>query len=135
MFTADGGTTPYTWTVGDGQLPPGLTLATGGTLSGTPTAIGSYRFSILVTDTTGQTATSSFALAVSDPLIITTGSTLAVTLAKPVSITLNATGGTQPYSWSITTGTLPAGLTLSPAGIITGTLTTAATATRHDLRS
>ena len=129
LSAADGGTTPYTWTVGDGQLPPGLTLATGGTLSGTPTGIGSYRFSILVTDTTGQTTTNSFALAVSEPLIITTGSNLAVTLAKPVSITLNATGGTQPYSWSITTGTPPAGLSLSPAGIITGTLTTAATAT------
>ena len=129
VFSADGGTTPYTWTLGDGQLPPGLTLAGGGTLSGSPSAIGSYRFSILVTDATGQTATSSFAVTVTDPLLITTGSTLAVTLAKTVNIALNATGGTQPYSWSITTGTLPAGLTLSAAGIITGTLTSAATAT------
>lgn len=43
-------------------------------------------------------------------------------LNAPYSTTLAATGGTPPYTWSITAGTLPTGVTLSAAGVISGTL-------------
>ena len=60
-------------------------------------------------------------------LSITTTSPLpGGTVTAPYSQTLAATGGTAPYTWSITAGTLPAGLTLNPStGAITGTPTTA----------
>jgi hypothetical protein len=43
--------------------------------------------------------------------------------------TLSASGGTTPYSWVVSLGSLPAGLSLSPAGTITGTATSAGAAT------
>src|SRR4051812_20155598 len=50
LITAVGGNAPYTFTVPPGTLPPGITLASGGLLSGTPTAAGSYTFVITATD-------------------------------------------------------------------------------------
>lgn len=62
------------------------------------------------------------------PLVITTGSTLADgALATAYSTTLSATGGTSPYTWARTAGALPTGLTLSSAGVISGTPTAAGT--------
>jgi len=128
-LAAGSGTAPYTWGVSDGQLPPGLSLAPGGSLTGTPSAIGSYRFAVLVTDAGAQTTTASFALAVTDPITITTPSAINIAVNKPAKITLAATGGTPPYSWSVSTGTLPSGLTLSTAGVLSGTLSSAVVAT------
>jgi hypothetical protein len=62
------------------------------------------------------------------PLSITTTSLPAGQTAVAYSTTLAATGGTAPYSWSVKTGTLPAGLSLSTAGAIAGTPTTAGAA-------
>jgi O-glycosyl hydrolase len=47
----------------------------------------------------------------------------------PYSQTLLATGGTRPYAWSVSSGALPSGLTLSSAGVISGTPTAAGSAT------
>ncbi|MFL6449643.1 MAG: N,N-dimethylformamidase beta subunit family domain-containing protein [Bryobacteraceae bacterium] len=61
------------------------------------------------------------------PLTITTDSLPSGTVNQSYSATLAATGGTTPYTWSITSGSLPLGLTLNTAtGGITGTPTTAA---------
>ena len=49
VFTASGGSPPYTWQA-SGALPPGLVLGSDGTMSGTPTKIGSYSFSVTATD-------------------------------------------------------------------------------------
>jgi hypothetical protein len=127
-ITAAGGTGSYTWSVGDGDLPPGLTLNSTGVLSGLPAGIGSYRFALVVRDSAAQSATASFALTVTEPLAITTAATINITLGQQVSLPLSATGGTQPYSWSVTSGTLPSGLSLSPLGVISGYLNTAVAA-------
>jgi hypothetical protein len=129
VLTAGGGATPYTWTLGDGQLPTGLSLSLSGNLSGTPTAIGTYRFAIAVADTTAQTATTSYALTVADPLSITTTGPIPASLASPNTLTLTALGGTQPYACSLASGNLPAGLALASNGTISGTPTSAATTT------
>jgi len=55
VFTSSGGTVPYTFAISSGALPPGLTLATGGTLSGAPTTTGTYTFVVRVTDATALT--------------------------------------------------------------------------------
>ena len=49
--------TPFTWTVDSGTLPPGLSLASAGAITGTPTAAGTYNFTVKVVDSTGLTAT------------------------------------------------------------------------------
>jgi putative Ig domain-containing protein len=49
-FTATGGLAPYTWVVGTGAAPAGLTLAPDGTLSGTPTTAGTFMFTVTATD-------------------------------------------------------------------------------------
>ena len=129
-LSATGGTPPYGWSVSSGQLPPGLSLgATSGTIAGTPTQSGSYSFSITVSDSASppQTATAPLSITVSaagSSLSISTSSLPSGQQGSGYSTTLSASGGTTPYSWSVTSGSLPAGLTLgSSSGQITGTPT------------
>lgn len=63
-LTAAGGTTPYSWVISSGTLPPGLTLSTSGLISGTPTAAGTYIFGVQVTDATSAAAIQSETLVI-----------------------------------------------------------------------
>src|SRR4030095_3511160 len=63
-ITATGGTAPYTFAVTSGALPPGLTLASDGTLSGTPTATGNYSFVITATDANTCTGSRSYTISI-----------------------------------------------------------------------
>jgi arabinan endo-1,5-alpha-L-arabinosidase len=70
-LTATGGTgTGYAWTLSEGVLPGGLTLASGGILAGTPAAAGTFNFMVTVTDSSGATAAASLSvvIAAADPL-------------------------------------------------------------------
>jgi large repetitive protein len=126
---ATGGVTPYTWSVSVGTLPAGLTLnASAGQITGTPTTAGTLNFTLKVTDAetpTAHTATAALSISVSSmPLQITTSSLPTGVINYGYSAMLTAGGGTQPYSWSITIGSLPTGLTLTLAtGQISGTPT------------
>jgi hypothetical protein len=133
-LTASGGTVPFTWSIPSGStLPPGLALSTGGVLSGTPTTPGNYpSFSIQVLDSAQATATALFSLTVNaGALTITTVSPLFDgTVGQAYSQPLQATGGIQPYIWSISAGSLPAGLTLNAStGVISGNPSTPGTST------
>lgn len=64
-LTATGGATPYTWALADGDLPPGLTLSSGGVISGDLTAAGTYEFTVEVTDANSNTDTQLLAIVVS----------------------------------------------------------------------
>ena len=122
QLNASGGTPPYTWAVTG--LPPGTTATAGGAISGTPTQAGSYTVNAQVTDNAGATATRSFAVTVgASALIIGTGSLPEGAVGVRYSAQLNASGGTAPYTWTITG--LPAGLTASAGGAISGTPTQA----------
>ncbi|ACO33900.1 Ig domain protein [Acidobacterium capsulatum ATCC 51196] len=129
---AAGGQTPYTWSITAGTLPAGLTLdATTGVISGTPTAAGTSTFTVQVTDASGATATAqaSIAITVAAPaLMLTTTSLPNGTVGVAYSAAIGVTGGTSPYSCAITSGTLPAGLTLSGC-TVSGTPTTAGAST------
>jgi hypothetical protein len=123
---ATGGITPYSWTVTTGSLPAGLTLnAATGAISGTPTASGTVNFTVTVTDSetpTAKTATANLSITVNAQLLVTTTSLPAGVISTAYAQTLAATGGITPYTWAITTGSLPAGLSLNPAtGVISGT--------------
>jgi Putative Ig domain len=126
-LAASGGTAPYRWSVAAGSLPAGLSLdpATG-TLGGTPTATGTATFTVTVQSNDGQSATRAFTLTVAPPtLAVQTTSLAAATVDAPYTATLAASGGTAPYRWSVTSGALPAGLTLdTTTGEVSGTPTT-----------
>lgn len=69
-FTASGGFTPYVWSVSAGNLPPGLSLSSTGTLSGTPTSAGAYTFDIRVTDNVGSMDTVPFSITIDPSLTV-----------------------------------------------------------------
>jgi hypothetical protein len=127
-LTAVGGTAPYTWSVTAGSLPGGLSLSpTGGTISGTPTSVGNFSFTVQVRDNNSDTTTEAFTLAIVSALTITSAPTLPVgAVGVNYSQSVVVVGGTAPYTWSISSGGLPAGLSLAPAsGAITGSPTSA----------
>jgi hypothetical protein len=125
-FGASGGAGGYSWSATD--LPAWLGMSTAGVLTGTPPlAAVDSTFTVTVTDSSSNTTSGSFNVPVT--LAITTTSPLrtgqvGVSYSQP----LTATGGTGQYTWSVTTGSLPGGLSLTPAsGLISGQPTTAAT--------
>lgn len=129
-FTAAGGTSPYTWAVASGALPPGLQLdAPSGLLEGTPTSSGTYNFAMAVTDWSSHRITANFTVTVAATLAITTSSPLpGGVVTTPYSTQLAATGGIPPYTWSLSSGALPSGLTLdASSGTISGTPAAAGT--------
>ena len=122
-----GGVAPLAWSVFSGALPPGLVLnPANGKITGIPTTAGTYSFTVQVKDSalpTSQTATQALSITITTPapLSITTSSLAAGVTATGYSGTLQATGGVLPYTWSITNGQLPAGLSINSSGTITGT--------------
>lgn len=133
---ATGGTPAFNYTLAPGStLPAGLTLSATGLISGTPTAAeGPYSFSVLATDSKGCTAITPFNLTVTAALSLPaatlpngTVNTLYPTQTLPAAI-----GGTGPYTYIATPGSLPPGLAFNPATReITGTPTQAGTYVVH----
>jgi hypothetical protein len=133
-FSASGGSPPYVWAA-TGALPPGLTLGTDGSLSGTPTQIGTFSFSVMPTDS-AQTPMKGPALPVQ---VVINASPLLVFNASPAPpqgvdgavygpFNFNATGGLLPLHWTITAGNLPTGLALgADDGSLSGTPTSLGT--------
>ena len=134
-LASTGGTSPFTWTVTSGTLPTGLTLnASTGAITGTPTvSVTSTPLTFQVKDSSSpqQTKTVSLTLSIaSATLTITTTSLPSGQINVAYSSTLASTGGTSPFTWSVTSGTLPTGLTLNAStGAITGTPTVSVTST------
>lgn len=130
--SASGGVAPYSYAIGSGALPAGLTLSPTGQISGTPTAVGTFAFQVRATDSaTGAgpysgVADVSVTIAAAE-LTVTPTSLPDVLAGVPYSQQLTATGGQGGYAFTVTSGALPAGLTLSPAGLIAGRPTTAGT--------
>jgi hypothetical protein len=84
---------------------------------------------VQVTDAASRSATQSLTLVVSSSLTLGTTTLPGGTVGASYSQQLSATGGTQPYTWSVTTGTLPDGLALSPSGLLSGIPTAAGSST------
>ena len=128
---ASGGAGALTWSLASGTLPNGLSLSSGGVISGTPTAAGTSTFTVQVADSGSPalTATKQLSIAVNPaPLAIVTTTLPNGTVQSTYSSTLQASGGTTPYTWSVTVSALPLGLTLNAAtGQISGVPTTSGT--------
>ena len=126
--SAAGGSGSFTYSVSAGALPAGLTLnAASGVISGTPSTAAASSFTIRATDGTGAFGTRAYTVTITAaPIVVNPASLPAATVGTAYSQTLSASGGTGSYTWSVSAGALPAGLTLNAAsGVISGTPTTA----------
>lgn len=141
-INAGGGTAPYSWSISSGALPDGLSInASTGEISGTPKLQSEETFTVKVVDARGQVATKALSITINR-----TDSNISIlTAALPIGIInrayvrtgcgtnfsgqLAATGGNSTYTWEVSSGTLPAGLTLSSTGNLTGTPTATGSAT------
>jgi Putative Ig domain len=126
--SASGGRPPYRWSIASGALAAGLSLSASGSISGTPTATSGAAVAFQVQDSSSPVLTQSVALPmkVNAALAVTTTSLPGAQVGKPYAATLTAAGGTPPLSWSLTAGSLPSGLALTPSsGVISGTPTAA----------
>jgi len=138
LSATDGDPTSYTWSVVGGALPAGLTLGTSGVpsvqLSGTPSASGTFSFTVLVTDASGGTDAQSYTFEVRPALSISTTTLPGIGQGSAYSQTIVATGGSQlGYQWALApaSGPLPTGLSFAatgtPSTVISGTPTVTGT--------
>ncbi len=126
QLTATGGSAPYIFNLLNGGFPTGLTLSAAGLISGTATGAGNFNFTLKATDANGCTGTQSYALTINCPVITLTPASLPNgTTGTAYNQPLTAAGGTAPYTFSVTAGALPGGVTLSTAGLLAGTPTAA----------
>ncbi|MEQ9400562.1 MAG: putative Ig domain-containing protein, partial [Longimicrobiales bacterium] len=127
-LAASGGTGTFAWSIVSGRLPLGLSLdASTGAITGTPAVGETVGFTVQVTSGT-RTATKALSITIYEPVTVTTTSLPngqeGVAYAQP----LTATGGNGTFTWSVTAGALPGGLSLEPSlGEILGTPTAAGT--------
>jgi uncharacterized repeat protein (TIGR03803 family) len=119
-LSATGGTGTLTFAVTTGTLPAGLTLSTSGLLAGTPTVAGTFAFTVTSTDMVGASALQSYTVVINSILSILTTTLLNGTINHAYGQTIMASGGTGSYTFALTTGALPAGLTLSSSGVLSG---------------
>ena len=128
-LASSGGVGSYTYALQSGALPVGLTLTSGGVLSGTPTQRGLYAFTVRATDSktpTAQFADKGYTGNVVTPTLTLTSPTGTAIQNVAFSQTLTVSGGVAPYTCLLETGTFPAGITVSNACVVSGTTAAAA---------
>ncbi len=104
VFSATGGTSPYSWSISAGTVPPGTSMNANGDFGGTPSATGTFNFTVMVTDATDHTATGSFSVTVTsggnydgpaELPRVTVSSAMADTPAPGSVISVNSGGNLQ----------------------------------------
>ncbi|MBX7218680.1 MAG: putative Ig domain-containing protein [Blastocatellia bacterium] len=121
-FTQTGGNGATTFAVASGTLPTGLTLSTAGVLSGTPTQTGTFPITVRATDSNncqGTGATYNLVIGC-QTITVTNPTTTTGTINTAFSQTFTQTGGIGTTTFALASGTLPTGLSLSTAGVLSG---------------
>ena len=118
---ATGGSGAYSWVLAAGSLPTGLTLAPAGTISGVPAAPGTSSFRVRATDAAGRVATADLSILVVQALAVHTATLADGVRGEDYTASLQAVGGRGSYTWRLTEGDAPSWLTISGAGVLTGT--------------
>jgi hypothetical protein len=122
QFTQTGGVGAVTFSE-TGALPTGLTLSSAGSLSGTPLKTGSFPITVTATDSNGCPGSKAYTLVIVCPTIAVSPSTLTTSIEyEPYQAQFTQTGGVGSVAFT-TASTLPTGLTLSSAGLLSGTPT------------
>jgi hypothetical protein len=124
---AYGGTAPYTWTADPATLPPGLSMSPDGTLSGTPTAAGSFKAKLTVTDSETPSVSETKAYIVKVLMLIKPPTLPKGHVGQAYSQTLTAAGSNGAVTWTTNPASLPPGLSLSSDGTLSGAPTTSGT--------
>ncbi|MGZ5544398.1 MAG: beta strand repeat-containing protein, partial [Limisphaerales bacterium] len=127
IITPSSGTAPYSLSVNSGSLPTGLLFnSTTGSISGAPTVAGTFTFTVTATDANGCMGSQNYTVAINCPQITLLPSMLPNGVVGNIyGQTITASSGTGSYSFAVTSGTLPTGLALSLAGVLSGTPTAA----------
>lgn len=119
-LSAAGGTATYNWSLSAGSLPAGMSLSVSGVISGKPGAVGTSHFTVEVTDSSRPALKAARTYSLTVAMAISPASLPKATINKNYSVQLSAAGGRAPYRWKLRSGTLPRGLSLSAAGVISG---------------
>ena len=130
QLIATGGKPPYNWIIVGGSLPAGLGINPDtGAISGNPTAVGSFGFTVDVTDIELRSARKALSISVVPvPLSLVIASPVEVVKGVAFNLQLNPVGGTPAYAWAVTGGGLPTGLALGAGtGAVTGTASVSGT--------
>jgi hypothetical protein len=114
-----GGTAPYAVALIGGTLPAGLLTDPLG-IVGTPTVAGKFVFTLEVTDNVGAFTSRQFTLQVVNALDIETTTLKVGKAGRPYRKVLSAIGGRRPYTWSLVSGAIPAGLVFNTSGVLRG---------------
>ncbi|MCU1478680.1 MAG: hypothetical protein JWQ64_3373, partial [Subtercola sp.] len=124
-----GGTAPVTWRIAAGSLPSGVSIdAATGLISGVPSAAGTFIPTLTATDAFGQVASKQVTFVIVALPTLTFAAPAAGQVGLAYSTSFDVTGGTLPLAWSISAGSLPAGVSLNPStGAVSGTPTTSGT--------
>lgn len=131
-LTSTGGKGSVTYSVASGSLPPGVKLSTAGAFTGAATAPGGYAFTVAAHDTdkpTAQVATTNVSLTINPMTIVSQPVPQGTVGQSYLTTTFKTAGGKNPEKWSVTSGSLPPGLTFSTAGALSGKPTLAGTYT------
>jgi hypothetical protein len=124
---AEGGTTPYVWSMEDKEdngLPQGLTFSEEGIVEGTPEAPGSFRVAIQASDSEEKTTSKRFTFLVveDENLTVMTDTLPDAQVGMFYAARVRGSGGTKPYIWALEN--IPSWLSFDPnSGILSGTPT------------
>ncbi len=122
-----GGVAPYSFTIPIGSLPSGMNLSSGGVLDGTPTANGTFNFTVRATDNGGVCfGEQAYSLVINpgcSPITVNPATLPNGFVNTLYTQALSATGGTPNYTFTVSAGTLPNGLNIVGTNL-TGTPTT-----------
>nr|DAF83392.1 MAG TPA: Serine-rich adhesin for platelets Beta, Adhesion, Carbohydrate/Sugar Binding [Caudoviricetes sp.]DAK00533.1 MAG TPA: Serine-rich adhesin for platelets Beta, Adhesion, Carbohydrate/Sugar Binding [Caudoviricetes sp.] len=128
FVNASGGTgVPYSYAV-IGALPPGLSQDANGSISGTPTVVGTFNFMLHAQDRAGNYGARAYTVEIMPVFISISPSALPTgILTTPYSVTISATGGNGgPFTFTVSAGALPDGLSFGGStGVLSGTPTVA----------
>ncbi|MFA7345812.1 MAG: Ig domain-containing protein [Terrimicrobiaceae bacterium] len=124
QLTGKLGTTPYTFAVTGLNLPPGLSMTSGGLITGTPTVEGTYQFELTISDSSSPAKTNAQQFTINvygldiNPKILPDGmqNSPYPLPADAGATTLTLSGGKPPFRFRITKGKLPSGIAWYPSG-------------------
>ncbi len=122
QVSPSGGCTPYTYSLSANASAAGLSISSGGKISGDPPTLGSWTITVSVTDANSSTVSKSFKIVVAEPLVIGPIHEFSGQVGLYFSEgPLDVSGGQTPYSYSLSGA--PTGLEITSSGVIQGTPT------------